>query len=278
MSRWLTDLQTAARVIAYFVPREESLARMGRLMQTGEVLYLACHPDLKTSEAVLEALGVTAWDEVDRATTLILDETDALESAALVGLVRVLLQKTRHIKLILFGRRPLIDLHADAMIAPLYRCFIGTSRIDSPYETGHLVLYVETFGAGRVFANGRLVQNWTGPQQIETLLVMLDMLPATTETLLMTLYGSTSEDAYSKFHVSKSYINRALRQDITMLGWGAEPRQQAYYLSDRILIYSDFQAYVKLTRQLDQHQTPEAFLMSAAALMRFAYRDYAAAL
>jgi hypothetical protein len=274
MLRWLTDLSPSVRAASYFLPREEAMTRVARVMQTGRALYLACHERLTDWAALSEALGVSALAQLDEVTYLILDDTDVLASSTLMCLVRTLLQETQHIRLVLFGRRPLIDLYEDMIIAPVYQCFIGPHRIDSPYEVDQLILYVETFGAGRIFANGHRIENWNGPQQIETLLVLLDLLPATQETLLMALFGEISEEAYSKFHVSKTYINRALRQDITMRGWG-DQREQAYYLSDRIVVYSDYKAYTKLTKQMFDHKTTaESFLLSAAALMRFAYRDY----
>jgi hypothetical protein len=134
---------------------------------------------------------------------------------------------------------------------------------------------VEAFGQGRVFANGQLIQNWNGPQQIETFFVMLDLMPASTDTLLMALFGSTREDTYGRFHVSKTYINRVLGQDFATLGWGAQARQQAYYLSSNITLYSDAHEFGRLIRQMFDHTaTHETILASAVDLIQFPHREY----
>ena len=194
-------------------------------------------------------------------------------------LVRTLMQETQAVKLILFGRRPLIDLYEDPIIAPLYQCYVGSVLIESPYghEDAQVVLYVEAFGQGRAFANGHLIKNWNGPQQIETFFVMLDLMPAAPDTLLLALFQTTSDEAYSRFHVSKTYINRALPQDFTTLGWGAQARQQAYYLSNKITLYSDVYTFGKLIKQMfDQTATQEAILAAAVELMQFPFQEYVA--
>jgi two-component SAPR family response regulator len=195
----------------------------------------------------------------------------------LACVVRAFVRETRSVRLVLFGRRPLIDLYADITIAPLYHCYLGDTLIESPYhrEQAHTVLYVEAFGQGRVFANGQLIKNWSGPQQIETFFIMIDMMPASTDTLLMALFGGTSDEAYSRFHVSKTYINRVLGQDFTTLGWGVQSRQQAYYLSSDITLYSDVNEFGKLIQQMfDRTSTQETILASALALTQLPYHNY----
>ncbi len=276
MLRWLTELHaTSKRVVSYFVPREEGLSRVGQVMQTGQALYLACHEKLIDGQALCDALGVSTLSALDDMSYLILDDCDILDSQTLIVLIRTLLQNTLRLKLVLFSRRPLIDLHADSVISSLYACILGSSLIESPYEEERLVLYVESFGQGRVFVNGQLIEEWPGSQSIETFFVMLDLMPASIDTLLMALFGSTKADVYNKFHVSKSYINRALGQDFTMLGGGAQAREQMYYLSDKISLHSDFYDFGGLIKPMfDQNATSDTILVCATALMQFAYREY----
>jgi hypothetical protein len=276
MLEWLNDLPSSVRAVSYFLPREEVMARVGHVMQTGQALYLACHVGLTDWDALFGGLGISSLAELDEAAYLILDDCDVLDSDTLMVLVRTLVQETRGVRLILFGHRPLIDLYADPILTPVYQCFIDATRIDSPYEDHQLVLYVEAFGHGRAFVNGHPI-HWNGLQQLETFFVMLDLMPATTETLLMALFGSTSEEAYSKFHVSKTTINRILGRDFTTIAWGAHPHEQAYYLSDKITLYSDFREYGKLIRQMfDQTASTETILECSEALLRFSYHDYVA--
>lgn len=275
MLRWLNDAQSPLRVTSYFIAREDALARIAKVRQIKSCLYLSCSAQLKTWEAVFDGFGVSSLDDLEEADCLILDDCDVPEPAVLAELVRTLLHHTRHPRLLLFGRRPLVDLFSDPDIAPLYQCVLGGTRLDASHIEDRMVLYVEVFGQGRVFANGQVVEQWTGPQALETFFVMLDLMPAPTDMLLMTLFGEISDDTYSRFHVSKTYINRALGQDFTMLGWGAQPRQQAYYLSDKISLYSDLHVYTKLIRQmLNEDSDSETVLHAAQALARLPFGGY----
>lgn len=279
MRHWLLDLPMSVRVVSYFGAREEVMFRLADVMQMEQAHYLACHEGLVDWEGLYKGLGISHVSELDGAQYLVLDECDRLDPRMLACLVRVLLRETRRIKLVLFGRRPLIDLYGDENIAPFYHCYLHDRLIESPYrerdEDNRLVLYVEAFGQGRAFANGQLIQNWTGPQQIENFFVMLDLMPAAIDTLLIALYGSANDDTYGRFHVSKTYINRVLRRDFTTLGWGAQARQQAYYLSSDIDLYSDVHEFGRhITVMFDPTSTPEAILTAAVGLIQFPYRDY----
>jgi len=279
MQNLFLDLPLSVRVVSYFGPRENVMSRVADVMQTGQVLYLACHTRLTDRYALNEELGVAALADLDEVAYLILDDCDRLDSKTLICLVRTLVQETQSVKLILFGRRPLIDLYEDLIIAPLYQCYVGSVLIESPYrrEDAHVVLYVEAFGRGRAFANGHLIKNWNGPQQIETFFVMLDLMPAAPDTLLLALFESTSDEAYSRFHVSKTYINRALAEDFTTLGWGAQARQQAYYLSNKITLHSDVYTFGMLIKQMfDQTATQDTILAAALELMQFPFQEYVA--
>ena len=271
------DLPPSVRVVSYFGTRENVMTYISELIQMGQTSYLACHPHLVDWEALYEALEVSSLDELDEASTLIIDECDVFDSQTLMCLIRGLLEQTQTVKLILFARRPLVDLYEDPIIAPLYRCYIGDELIESPYKSHETqaVLYVEAFGRGRAFVNGHLIQDWNGPQQIETFFVMLDLMPVALDTLLLALFESTSEEAYNRFHVSKTYINRALPQDFATLGWGAQARHQAYYLSSKITLYSDIHTFGTFIRQMfDATATQETIIAATAELMRFPYQEY----
>lgn len=157
---------------------------------------------------------------------IVLDECDRADADALVEFLRRLSTALPAARIYLLTRYLPLKLLQDAALRPLTALvpvaeeamlWDYSQRLNNPTK----LLEVYALGAGRVFVDGRLVQNWDGVLPRALFFYLIDRGMVTRQEIFETFWPNLPvREATNVFHVTKRKINEVLQTDLTMYGSG----------------------------------------------------------
>jgi len=252
MSNWVNNLRPGARIVILHPNAARQHLYMWEPLQEPGSHYERLHGEkLGVAAALAQILTDSAairW--------LVVDEVDRVAAEALPDVVRVLLGRFPEACLVLSSRvLPLMLLHSDDL-HPLIQ-FIPVDDATELYDyTQHInrrpLLEVKSFGVGRVYMNGRLIDSWDGVLPRLLFFYLVDKGMVTRDEIFRTFWPFMSiKEATNVFHVTKRKVNEVLGIDLTLY-------QSGYYrITDSITLLYDVMQFNRTLQDSEVSDTYE---------------------
>lgn len=189
-------------------------------------------------------------------TWLVLDEVDRADSEALAAVCLALLEHYPTVRLVLAGRTLPSAVLNHALLRPVTEFYPVDSEGELydylQYDDERPLLEVKSFGVGRVYLNGKQIDNWDGVLPRLLFFYFIDKGMVTRDEIFRTFWPSmTVKEATNVFHVTKRKVNEVLGIDLTVY-------QSGYYrITDRVTLLYDVRQFNRTLQASEVSETYE---------------------
>ena len=225
-------------------------------------------------QAQYEGLLTASGAQLAARDNLIINEADRAAAGALCDFIRdELLPKVQRGRIIVIGRSVPTALLQDPALTKVTRIIpVDPARmlIDymRPDGTSDHLLEVRALGCGRVYMDGRLIENWDGNLPRSLFFYLVDRGMVTRNDIFRDFWPNLStQEATNVFHVTKRKISEVLGTDLT------EYHSGFYHLSSKLLLHYDVHVFNHLLQECSIADVDDAIRMMrlAATLYRGSY-------
>jgi DNA-binding SARP family transcriptional activator len=220
-------------------------------------------------EQLQTALELQTQGDATEVNTLLLDECDRADTDALNAFLKTLLDEMPRTRIIVISRHtPSAALDDEALRA--VTTFIPYDETFMLWDYTHhdeenALLEVRAFGEGRVYLNGRAVDNWDGVLPRSLFFYLVDRGMTTRSEIFETFWPNlTTREATNVFHVTKRKISEVLGIDLTTYWSGFYRVSPNIHLSYDAILFTE----IVQNSAVAAPQEAEALLSRAIALYR----------
>lgn len=252
MNDWVKSLNSGKQIVILHPNAHRQHTYLWYPLQVPGSCYLRLEGEqIGMQEALqqVEALGeCSGW--------LVLDELDRIRQNEVADLCWQLIQQYPTLRFVLSSRvLPVTLLHDEALRERI--TFMPVDNASELYDyTQHAsdrpFLEVKAFGIGRVYLNGRIIEEWDGVLPRLLFFFFIDRGMVTRDEIFRTFWPNMSvKEATNVFHVTKRKINEVLGIDLTIY-------QSGYYrITDQVNLLYDVIQFNRTLQDSEVSETQE---------------------
>lgn len=220
---------------------------IGSIQAAFPLRYIAFRgTNLNFQEAQQQFGTLVTLSEQASTSWVVLDESDCLQTDALVMLVQSLMAQKDVAKVVVMGRRLSVELLTSSFASEVGVYPFNEMLLYPDYteKTDKTLIEVHALGTGRIVIDGKLMDWWDGWLPRMLFHFFVDKAMVTRLEVFSTLWpGLTEREATNVYHVTKRKVNETLGFDLVEYSSGY------YCLSPNVKVLYDVMMFHKFVQQ-----------------------------